>query len=257
MNFKIVSGLFVTAGIFFVIRDYTSKQNNQSSTFDKKTLEMVHLGTDYGGWAVPQGVISPDSICYCVGAGEDISLEVELANRYGCKVYTFDPTPRAVTHFEKVKRAVSNGSPVFSIPDHYQYQVSDKLTQLLNFYPYGLWEADGDITFFAPRDPSHVSYSAVNLQATNQSFQAPCKKLSSLMELCGHSKIDLLKMDIEGAEYAVLNNMLREKIYPAVLCIEFHGRTEDKNNMVSQLQSAGYKLGCVNKNTDYTFVYDA
>jgi len=39
-----------------------------------------------------------------------------------------------------------------------------------------------------------------------------------------HSKIDLLKMDIEGAEYSVLKDMESVNIRPKQLLIEFHHR---------------------------------
>ncbi|NJL16280.1 MAG: hypothetical protein HC938_02870 [Nitrospira sp.] len=57
---------------------------------------LVHhkIGTGYGGWFVPTGLLSDQSLCYGVGAGEDISFEVELINRYKCEVHCFDPTPR-------------------------------------------------------------------------------------------------------------------------------------------------------------------
>jgi len=45
------------------------------------------------------------------------------------------------------------------------------------------------------------------------------------MQEHGHTHIDLLKIDIEGAEYQVLDNMLHENILPTILCIEFHGVT--------------------------------
>ena len=38
--------------------------------------------------------------------------------------------------------------------------------------------------------------------------------IEEIMKTHNHSKIDLLKLDIEGAEVKVLNNMLDNKIYP-------------------------------------------
>ena len=37
----------------------------------------------------------------------------------------------------------------------------------------------------------------------------------------GHSKIDLLKLDIEGAEIEVLQQMLDDKIFPGYVLVEF------------------------------------
>ena len=53
------------------------------------------------------------------------------------------------------------------------------------------------------------------------------------MKLNGHEKIDLLKLDIEGAEVAVLTQMLDNKIYPKYLCIEFdlYLKKKDTNNV--------------------------
>ena len=38
------------------------------------------------------------------------------------------------------------------------------------------------------------------------------------MKTYNHSKIDLLKLDIEGSEIDVLNQMLDDEIYPKYLC---------------------------------------
>jgi hypothetical protein len=59
--------------------------------------DTIYLGTPYGGWAVPDGVIDADWVCYCVGAGGDISFELELMDRYGCEVVSFDPAAEAET----------------------------------------------------------------------------------------------------------------------------------------------------------------
>lgn len=56
-------------------------------------------------------------------------------------------------------------------------------------------------------------------------------RLESMMSLLGHDKIDLLKMDIEGAEYAVIPDILNSSP-PAggaeQLLVEFHHRFPGK-----------------------------
>ena len=71
-----------------------------------------------------------------------------------------------------------------------------------------------------PRDPTHVSHSVVNLQGTEEYFEAPCRSLGSLMRELGHDRIDLLKVDIEGAEHRVVRSMLESGIHPIVVCLE-------------------------------------
>lgn len=41
------------------------------------------------------------------------------------------------------------------------------------------------------------------------------------MQNFNHSRLDLLKIDIEGAEYTVLNQILNENIQINLLCVEF------------------------------------
>ena len=51
---------------------------------------LVTLGSDYGGWTIPD-VVEPSWTCYCVGAGGDISFERELIGRYGATARSFEP----------------------------------------------------------------------------------------------------------------------------------------------------------------------
>lgn len=82
--------------------------------------------------------------------------------------------------------------------------------------------------------------------------------LSNLMMQNGHKHIDLLKLDIEGAEVEVLNQMLSSHIYPTVICVEFDlklkgmdpdGKTEV---LIHKLLSLGYKI-ISNENWNITF----
>ena len=63
----------------------------------------------------------------------------------------------------------------------------------------------------------------------------------------GHDSIDLLKIDIEGFEYEVLESCLAQRIPIKQICVEFHdffpeipkARTKQ---MIRALQSHGYDL---------------
>ena len=57
-------------------------------------------------------------------------------------------------------------------------------------------------------------------------------------------------MDIEGAEYEVLEGLLASPIKPAQLLVEFHHRfpaigLEKTANMIRLLQNTGYKIFAV------------
>ena len=184
---------------------------------------LLRLGTQYGGWAIPRDSgLTRESVCYLAGAGEDISFDCELAARFHCQVRVLDPTPRAVQHFEQLQQAVRAGTPFpinNSKTEFYQLPVAD--LDRLSFLPVGLAGQDGELKFYMPKDPAHVSCSTVNLQKTSQFFTAPCHRLTTLMAQLGDTRLDLLKMDIEGAEYSVIQDLLNSDLLPRLVLIEF------------------------------------
>lgn len=226
-------------------------QNTLNRLLDQCSLSHRKIGTGYGGWFVPNSLLSDRSLCYGVGAGEDISFEVELINRYGCEVHCFDPTPRAQRHVELLHRNTINGIPT-SINDavNLYYKVDQGCLARLHFHGLGLWSQDGPMRFYAPENPAHVSHSIVNLQRTTDYFEADCRTLETVMRTLDHTELSLLKLDVEGAEYEILASILNGHIRPAVLCVEFDEgyRPMDEEylsrilNMVQHVKAQGYRL---------------
>jgi FkbM family methyltransferase len=182
-------------------------------SFSRK-LEIVplagleRLGSAYGGYVVPARLIEPEWICYSAGLGEDISFELELIGRCGCTVDAFDPTPKSIEYMRSV--------------------TEPKLV----FHPYGLWGEDSTQRFYVPRDSNHVSHSIANLQKTDDFIVAHCRSVPSLMAELGHDRLDLLKLDVEGAEYAVLDTLHGANIRPSVVCVDLH-RTSTIDEMAA------------------------
>ncbi|HSL03614.1 MAG TPA: FkbM family methyltransferase [Nitrospiraceae bacterium] len=187
------------------------------------STKLLRLGTTYGGWIIPVDAgLTADSICYCAGAGEDISSDCALVERFHCQVRVIDPTPRAIQHFHNLEKAVRSGqrySVNNSAEDYYRVTAED--LGRLRLVPVGLADRDTELKFYLPKNPAYVSCSTVNLQKTAEYFTAPCVRVSSLMQQLGDTSIDLLKMDIEGAEYAVIRDLVATKLLPRVLLVEF------------------------------------
>lgn len=186
-----------------------------------KRGDVVRIGSQYGGWWVPVRELGPDSIVYLAGAGEDISFDCGLIERFGCRVVSVDPTPRAIEY-------VRNNAP----------------SQGYDFVPVGLGGTDRKERFYAPADSSHVSHSIANLQKTSRYFEADLRCLKSLMFERGHAAVDLLKVDVEGAEYEVLDHLLSEKILPRILCVEFDqpAPLQRTARYSRRLRSEGYEI---------------
>jgi FkbM family methyltransferase len=196
------------------------------------------LGSDWGGWTVVPSLLSKDSIVYSGGIGTDASFDTAIIDRFGCEVHGFDPTPRGLAHAEEIAK----GEPRF------------------RFYPCGLWHEDTTVLFYAPANPGHDSYSIVNLQSTaeERAVEAPVRRLSSITRDLGHDHVDLLKIDIEGAEHAVLASMLDDAVDVRQICVEFDQPTPMARMIgtIQRLQTAGF-TAVARRGWEWTFVRDA
>jgi len=183
---------------------------------------LVRLGSAACGWWVPEAVLRPGAVAYCAGAGEDISFDLEL-HRRGLEVVTIDPTPRAIAYVREVDPG------------------DDRFT----FVPMGLWSGPGELTFFPPAHAG-VSHSVVNLQRTEagDGFTAKVDSLASIMATQGHGAIDILKIDIEGAESTVLPHLLAEGPRPPVVCFEYDQPQSSRAllQLLGAYRGAGYRL---------------
>lgn len=199
-------------------------------SIDPVSREKVHrgqrlewLGTEYGGYMIPAGSLSETSVCYSAGAGEDISFEARVASRYGSSVFIFDPTPRARAHYDELKAKVGRGErmPINNSPAVY-YDLTPEAAGRLHFHDVGLWDREGRMKFYAPRDPTHVSHSIANLQKTKDYFEGRVDRVSNIMKRLGHERLDLLKLDIAGAEYVVLDTIIADSVEAGIICVEFN-----------------------------------
>ncbi|CDZ37313.1 Methyltransferase [Neorhizobium galegae bv. officinalis] len=213
--------------------------------------QIIRLGSGYGGWHLPKAHgLTSASVCYLAGAGEDISFDCQLARGFSCDVRIIDPTPRAIEHFKQLSNAVASGLPFcVSSAETEFYDVSQQDLQRITFWEVGLAGKDAEMRFYLPKNPDHVSCSAVNLQGTEDFFIAQCHRVKTLMERHGDTQLDLLKIDIEGAEYQVIEDIVSSLTLPRILLIEFDechspldGRADDRiAQHISMLSGAGMR----------------
>lgn len=183
--------------------------------FEGPTTQLSH-------WIFPTSESLHLSTCYCAGVGEDIEFELDLIKHFKAKVFAFDPTPRAIGFVQGIS------------PD----------LPALHFLPVGLWSSNTVLRFFPPEHPQHVSHSVFKEGMREAFFEAPCKTLSSLMHELGHTHIDVLKMNIEGAEYEVLKSMMADEIHPTVIALTFEGNSAfiDAIRWTRKLRRYGYQF---------------
>lgn len=158
---------------------------------------MLRLGTFYGGWWIP-GVEPERGAAVCVGAGTDVSFDLEL-QRLGYRVYTVDPTPSAVEFVEAT---------------------SPELTLV----PVGVWSETGRLEFRRDAVWTESWMIGDTVPSGTRLDDAETFEVLSLTDLL--QRIDepepaVLKLDIEGAEHAVLATMVEAGLRPRTLAVEF------------------------------------
>jgi FkbM family methyltransferase len=172
--------------------------------------------------------IHSHSVIYSFGVGEDISFDLELINQYEVIIHAFDPTPRSIEWVRK-----QNPPSNFIL------------------HEYGLANFDGHATFLPPANPLHVSHSILDFRKQHHDrtdiTSMPVKKMHTIMTELNQSKVDILKMDIEGAEYQVIDDLISSGLLPTQLLVEFHHRfpsigIKKTNDAIVKLRKVGYKI---------------
>lgn len=184
--------------------------------------DVEFLGTKYGGWPVVVHPSARDGVCYSAGIGEDASFDRDLIKRTGCTVHAFDPVPRVA---EYVARELAD-EPKFV------------------FHPTGLWSTDTELTFFGPELDGWVSHSAVDFRHTPEAFKAVVRSVPSMMHELGHDHLNILKLSVEGAQFAVLEPVLSAGIRIDQILVEFTPPVALRKvrDQCARLRASGYDL---------------
>lgn len=199
-------------------------------------------GKARSGYVVyPQG-LGPHSIVYSLGIGFNTFFDDSIIAAHGVQVFGFDPTPRSI-----------------------EWVATQQMPPQFQFHPYGVADYDGTARFTAPERSCAASYTLVErpdvaAKAPEAPIEAPVYRLSTLMERLGHDHIDILKMDIEGAEYGVIADLLKSRLDVRQVCVEFHHFFREigpakTREAVKLLNDAGYRIFHISeKGREYSFL---
>ena len=187
-------------------------------------VDTVSLGDAGGRWSVALEGLGPGSVVYALGVGTDISFERDLIARCGVVVHAFDPTPIAL-----------------------DWAAKQNLPQGFVLHPYGVADFDGTARFAAPRKRKFPSFSLVRSHGAGPAVEAPVHRLVTLASMLRLPPPDLIKMDIEGAEYAVLADLLASGLRPRQVLVEFHHRWREvgvrrTREALALLSRHGYRI---------------
>jgi FkbM family methyltransferase len=204
-------------------------------------VELVRLGSEYGGWWLPSAAMSNshlDRVAISAGLGFDVSFDKSLLE-LGFTVIGLDPLADCVAH------ANSN------LAEFRSFTSLEK----------GLWKTTGVQNFFSPKNVEHDSWSATNIQHSSESMTKTFEVVSLTdlfirypqLEKCDYR---ILKMDIEGSELEVMKSLTTFQYRFDFIAIEidflslipfmkFRHRImmiKEARSLLGSFRSAGYQL---------------
>ena len=201
-------------------------------------------------------------LVYDFGIRDMPTFGAAMAKSFGCEVHAFDPSPVSIEWW-----ASARAKPLRDLPNYF-------------FHPYGAGGIDGDLTLneydwgqvSIIRYPDHMvdcsKYDSskkgqgqgCKLKTTGgqKTFTLPVKTLPTIIKELGHEgrTIDVMKVDVEGSEFAFLENMFDGTggcpDFIEQLAIEWHhmpwdarygeGSSPSINAIVTLLHTCGLKM---------------
>lgn len=203
----------------------------------ERYVEVRWLGSKYGAWPIPFGVVGTNPLVLSFGIGTDISFDLAMIERFGARVFAFDPTPRSIEWLRQQK-----------LPDGFTY------------FSFGVGSSDGTARFLLPDREDFVSFKKAG--STLAGIELPVRRVKTIMEELNIPAADIIKMDIEGFEYEVLEDMIECQIMPSVLLVEFHHSWFGKSRYLTKstvevLRRCGYKIFAISETgKEYGFLLE-
>ena len=207
------------------------KMKEMTDKLEQKSIDnLKRLGSVYGGWYFQDKKSLQNSTIISCGLGEDASFDVEFINYYKGKVIFVDPTPAAIKHFKEILNSLGNKKS-----ENYKkigkqrinsYDLSQIENNQLLLINKAIYKTNGEeINFYRPPDKNHVSHSLNdwqnNYKKTGEHIIVETITLEKIMEENSLKNLNLLKLDIEGAEIEVIKSTIGSKIFPNQICVEF------------------------------------
>ena len=223
------------------------------------------IGTIYGGYNVYEKNLKKPVVISC-GLGEDATFDVEMIKKHDAKIICIDPTPRAKDHYFKITKN-------FGIKNQYNYDESGNLNvkcyDLVKvnennflFIFKAIWKNSSEkLKLFFPQNEEAVSCS-INFDPNSNTsfFLSDTIYYDEILKDHNLKQVDILKLDIEGAEIEVLKNILTSKNLPKQILVEFDIRRRPNYKNKKILLSIhkkilqNYNLININKKGDFTYL---
>ncbi|NTU94261.1 MAG: FkbM family methyltransferase [Chlorobiaceae bacterium] len=207
-------------------------------------VELECVTMEIGGWSFSPIGLGDSSVVFSLGVANDIRFDKGVIERFSCQVHAFDPTPRWV-----------------------EWIRTQETPPQFHFHPFAIAGNDGTLRMF-PRIPKKGKRSSSMLTLVDEgagsdiAIEAPVRRVPTIMTELGTDRIDILKMDIEAAEYEVIDDLLDSGVLAYQILVEFHHRfksvpTEKTKSVIKKLRAAGYRIFHISeKYREFSFIHE-
>lgn len=200
-------------------------------------LELGYRATAYFAWVRDRGdltrrldyPLNADSVVWDAGGFEG-QWTSDIVGRFDCRVHVFEPAPPAIALLRR------------------RFAANPRIT----VHPFALGAADGELKLSLAGDSSSLVVAA---GAGAMAIVAVREAVAVWREL-GMSRVALLKINIEGGEYELLDHLIQSGLIAAIddLQVQFHDFVPEAHSRRRRLETA---LGRTHARTwCYDFVWE-
>lgn len=160
--------------------------------------------------------LNKDSIVFDLGGYEGKYAE-KIHKKYNSNIYIFEPLPRFTTIIQE------------------RFQGNDKV----RVFDYGIGGKTEDLNLVISEDASYVtSYREVKNTDNLEIEKVKIKSFKDAYDETGVDKIDLMKINVEGAEYEIMQNIFDNDLVSKIdnFQIQFHNITDDSERLLLDIR---------------------
>lgn len=201
----------------------------------------------YDHWVCLDNIdLKKGCVVYDFGIRQQPHFGEALARDFGCEVHAFDPSPITLSWITT--------APVSKLPNYH-------------FHPWGGGGVDGKTSLYEYWDWDQISIikmptqllneytddgkgrDKVNWSPAQKELQITVKTIPTIMKELGHDFVDILKVDVEGSEFLMFQDLFDQTDCPPVdqVTMEWHhfdldmryGSSPHVNSIVSMLHECG------------------
>lgn len=182
-----------------------------------------------GGWFCWVDELPERPTVLSAGIGGDVGFERALVEDFGATVHAFDPTPDAV-----------------------EWIGSQVIGEGFYFHAWALSGKDATLRMFRRTNKKGKKSAMMwtiseQAAASDNAIEVKAYSVGTAMTELGLEKLDILKLDIEGAEYPVLETLAGLDMRPGQILVEFHHRFPSigkakTESALAELRRIGYRV---------------